>query len=334
MIYEEGWSENGPRSEATGRTLKEDYSDLDALRRELPGLILGHNLHGVDIDPRCAQIAQLALWMRAQKAFRQFGIARDRRPPIERTHIVVAEPMPGQEDLVKAFAATLDPPLIGELFQKIVAETALAGELGVLLRLEKNLSVAVEKARETFKALQNQGQQVFMPGLEPVKPQVELDLSGIDDESFFAEVEERILKALERFADSATGRVGMRRRLFAGDSAQGLALLELCRKRFDTILMNPPFGAVATSAKREYEKAYSRTKYDIYTAFVERGIELLIIKGRLGAITSRAGFFLSRFQKWREDILLKEATPMVFADLGHGVLDAMVETAAYCLEKS
>ena len=54
----------------------------------------------------------------------------------------------------------------------------------------------------------------------------------------------------------------------------------------------------------------------------------------LGAITSRTGFFLSSFQEWREEILLKEAPPVVFADLGYGVLDsAMVEVAAYCLEK-
>jgi hypothetical protein len=59
-------------------------------------------------------------------------------------------------------------------------------------------------------------------------------------------------------------------------------------------------------------------------------LELLEPGGLLGAITSRTGFFLSSFRKWREDILLKEARPTVFADLGYGVLDtAMVETAAY-----
>ena len=42
---------------------------------------------------------------------------------------------------------------------------------------------------------------------------------------------------------------------------------------------------------------------------------------------------LIRGQKWREEILLQEARPTVFADLGYGVLDtAMVEIAAYCLE--
>src|SRR5204863_9474534 len=67
-IYEEAWSDEGsPRSEATGRSLREDYPDLEALRRATPGLILRHNLHGIDIDPRASQIAGLALWLRAQR---------------------------------------------------------------------------------------------------------------------------------------------------------------------------------------------------------------------------------------------------------------------------
>lgn len=103
--------------------------------------------------------------------------------------------------------------------------------------------------------------------------------------------------------------------------------------KFDAVLMNPPFGAGSTRAKKDFEKAYPRTKNDVYAAFVERGIELSVRGGRVGAITSRTGFFLSSFQQWREEVLLKEAPPVVFADLGAGVLDtAMVETAAYCLE--
>jgi len=81
--------------------------------------------------------------------------------------------------------------------------------------------------------------------------------------------------------------------------------------------------------------AFARTKNDVYAAFVERGVGLLRDRGRVGAITSRTGFFLSSFQKWREDILLSQAPPIVVADLGKGVLDtALVETAAYCLEES
>jgi Eco57I restriction-modification methylase len=97
--------------------------------------------------------------------------------------------------------------------------------------------------------------------------------------------------------------------------------------------MNPPLGEASQASKATIEMAYRRTKNDVYAAFVERGLSLLKPQGMLGAITSRTGFFLSSFQKWREEILLTEARPTVFADLGYGVLDtAMVETTAYCLQ--
>ena len=135
----------------------------------------------------------------------------------------------------------------------------------------------------------------------------------------------------EEGAGGASG--SAKRRMFADDAAQGVGLLETAEKKFDVVLMNPPFGAGSARAKKDFEKAYPRTRNDVYAAFVERGIELLASRGRVGAITSRTGFFLSSFQKWREEIILKTAPPVVFADLGAGVLDsAMVETAAYCLE--
>jgi hypothetical protein len=148
----------------------------------------------------------------------------------------------------------------------------------------------------------------------------------------FAPPRERIRAALARFVREETGATNTRRRLFADDAAHGVALLAMAEKKFDAVLMNPPFGASSLRAKRDFEKAYPRTKNDVYAAFVERGTEILASRGRLGAITSRSGFFVSSFQKWRTDVL-DAAPPVVVADLGNGVLDgAMVETAAYCLE--
>ncbi|CAH0356365.1 BREX-1 system adenine-specific DNA-methyltransferase PglX [Sphingobium sp. CECT 9361] len=335
VIYEEAWSAGGvgPISEVTERSLCEDYPELADLRRAVPRLIVEHNLHGVDIDPRCAQIAALALWLRAQRAWKDLGIIAADRPRIQRTHIVVAEPMPGDAGLVEEFAARLDPPLLRDLFKKMVGESRLAGELGTLLRVEDGIAAELRRAREQF--VKQRQATAFLPGMEPVPKQGSLDLSGIDDDGFFHEAEARIAEALYTFAETATGSASVRRRLFAGDAAQGVALIDLVRTRFDLVLMNPPFGACSLGAKAEFEKSFPRTKNDVYAAFVERGIELLHPHGLLGAITSRTGFFLSSFQKWREEILLREAPPVVFADLGYGVLDsAMVEVAAYCLEKS
>jgi hypothetical protein len=338
MIYEEAWVDEARAvcSAVTGRTLRDDYPDLPSLRRAVSTLILEHNLVGVDIDPRAAQIAALALWMRAQRAWKDDAIPAAERPRVEYMNIVVAEPMPGDPELVEEFARRLQPPLLGDLFRRMVGEMRLAGELGTLIPIERAISAELRRAREQFVRERRAGAQTSLTfdGLEPSDAQVEFDLSGIDDDRFFHEAEALIVQALRSFSDAATGSASVRRRLFADDAAQGVALIDLLRSRYDVVLMNPPFGAASLAAKKEFEKAYPLTKNDIYAAFVERGIQLLLQGGLLGAITSRTGFFLSSFQSWREGILLKEAPPVVFADLGLGVMDAaMVEAAAYCLEK-
>ena len=138
-IYEEAWRStqmSDSPSQATGKCLRDDYPDEAALRRAMPALILQHNLHGVDIDPRCAQLAQLALWMRAQRALRDFGIARADRLAIRRANIVVAEPMPGEQDLRDDFLVRLSRPCLSDHFQRLVDTMKLAGDVGLLLPLE------------------------------------------------------------------------------------------------------------------------------------------------------------------------------------------------------
>lgn len=309
-IYEEAWGDEiAPPSEVTRNRLSQDYSDLELLRREIPGLILRHNLHGIDIDPRAAQIAALALWMRAQRALNDFDVVRGARPPIRKTNIVVAEPMPGEAELRREFAASLEPR-IGRLVETIFERMELAGEAGSLLRIESDIRKA---ARDVY------GEHG--------------PLFGLSDEANWAKAEEAVLTALRAYTERAANGRAFQRRLFAEDAARGLGFIDLCSLRYDVTLMNPPFGAFPEGARSWAQAAWPRTKNDIYAAFVERGIGLLKSRGRLGAITSRTGFFLSSFQKWREEILLKEAPPVVVADLGYGVMDdAMVEAAAYCLE--
>ena len=166
-IYEEAWSAEAlaPKSEATGRTLREDYPDLDDLRRAAAALIVEHNLYGVDIDPRCAQIAALALWLRAQRAWKDLGVAASRAA----AHPAHAHRR-GRADARRRgarreFAARLDPPLLRDLFRKMVAESRLAGELGTLLRVEDGIAAELHRAREQFvKQRQTTG---FLPGMEP-----------------------------------------------------------------------------------------------------------------------------------------------------------------------
>jgi hypothetical protein len=333
-IYQEAWHD--PEAAAfsqTQRTLREEYASAEELRAALPALILRHNLYGVDIDPRAAQIAALALWMRAERAKSDLKVPAHKRLPIQRTNIVVAEPMPGDEELLAAFVQKFEAPVLGELLEQMVREMQLAGELGSLLKIDVALEKQISLTRKEFVSWRQEKAQA-LPGTEQIFAHEGRLFRGIDDEGFFEDVGDLITAQLRLFAEAAGGPARVRRHLFVEDTTQGVALIDLIRKRFDVVLMNPPFGAGSIKAKKAFDTSYPRTKNDVYAAFVERGIELLHPRGLLGAITSRTGFFLSSFQKWREEILLKEAPPVVVADLGYGVLDAaMVEVAAYCLEK-
>jgi hypothetical protein len=278
--------------------------------------------------------------MRAQKTYQAQGIAAGDRPLITKVNIAVAEPMPAEKEELQAFldqhlSSDVEARVLGQLLKEVFEAMKLAGDLGSLLKVEKAIAATLEAAEKQWRrGIQGVGPRSLF-GNDAAVPQVrrlEFDVSGID-RSFWKEAEARLYTALQAFAEEATRRQGYQRQLFAEDAAHGFALIDLLRQSYDVVLMNPPFGECAAGAKTEFQRLYPRTKNDLYAAFVERGLDLLRTGGRLGAITSRTGFFLTSFKKWREEILLGEARPLIVADLGQGVLDAMVETAAYTLEK-
>lgn len=290
------------------KPLSQTYADQDAFLHDVPRLIIEHNIYGVDIDPRAAQIASLALWLRAQRAWHQAGVKAKDRPQVGRGHVVAAVAPPAEVDLRKRFMEELDP-LDAELFEKTLFLLKGLPELGVLLQVEKELPALV---RAVF------GEHG--------------DLFREEDMAQWQKAEARLQNALSEFARAA--RSTYQGRLFAEDALQGLRMIDHCREVFDVVVMNPPFGALAAGTKDQLAKAYPNSKTDLLSIFVERGLGLMRAGSKIGAITSRTCFFLSTFQKWREQIVLKEAVPEALADLGLGVMDdAMVEAAAYVLEK-
>ena len=66
------------------------------------------------------------------------------------------------------------------------------------------------------------------------------------------------IDALHEYAAQGAGAQAARRRLFAEDAGQGVALLELLRQRYDVVLMNPPFGAGSLKAKPVFDAGISR----------------------------------------------------------------------------
>ncbi|HGP0065528.1 BREX-1 system adenine-specific DNA-methyltransferase PglX [Pseudomonas aeruginosa] len=318
-IYREAWAweqQHGSGSldistqpQAALKPLSQTYEDETAFLRDVPRLIIEHNIYGVDIDPRAAQIASLALWLRAQRAWHDAGVKAKDRPLIGRGHVVAAIAPPAERELRQQFAANLDKR-DAELFEKTLQLLKGLPEMGVLLQVERDLPHLIEKVYGKNTDLFNDRQKA----------------------KTWAQIETDLHSALTDFSQAA--KATYQGRLFAQDALQGLRLIDLCREVFDVVVMNPPFGALATNTKDQLAKAYPRSKNDLLAIMVERGLELLRAGGRIGAITSRTCFFLSSFQRWREDVVLGIARPEVMADLGFGVMDdAAVEAAAYVLEK-
>ncbi len=320
-IYREAWDweqEHGPGSldistqpSAHFKPLSQTYADQASFLRDVPHLIIEHNIHGVDIDARAAQIASLALWLRAQRAWHDAGVKAKDRPLIGRGQVLAAIAPPAEQELREQFAADL-APLDAVLFEKTLQLLKGLPELGVLLQAERDLPQLIR--------------QVYVGGKTD-------GLFAAEERETWQRAEDRLRVALTDYGRAA--KAAYQGRLFAHDALEGLRLIDLTRETFDVVVMNPPFGALSSGVKNLLARAYPRSKNDLLAIFVERGLELLRPGGRLGAITSRTCFFLSSFQKWREAVVLGIATPEVMADLGHGVMDdAMVEAAAYVLRKS
>ena len=272
----------------------------------MPRLIIEHNIYGVDIDPRATQIASLSLWLRAQRAWHEAGVKATDRPQIGRGHVVAAVLPPAEVWLRERFMADLNV-LDAALFEQTLFLLKDLPELGVLLQVEREVPSLIRKIfgehGDLFKAV---------------------------DMTRWEKAKTRLRAALLDFARTAQSTY--QGRLFAQDALEGLRLIELVDNKFDVVLMNPPFGALTPNTKTGLSKHYPNSQNDLLSLFIERGLQCLKENGRLGSITSRTCFFLPSFQDWRSNVLNKEATLEVLADLGLGVMDdAFVEAAAYTM---
>ncbi len=315
--------------------LHQSYDSKEAFLSDVPKLIIENNIHGVDIDPRAAQIAGLSLWLRAQKSWVAHNIQPNKRPQIQRSNIVCAEPMPGEISILKEFTSQIRPRVLGQLVEVIFDKMQLAGEAGTLLKIEEEIQIAIDEAKEQKQegGLWEQG-SLFGENKWELQEGIRYNFDDGVSDDFWGEAEYLILAELERYAESVSGDDSSQKRMFAQDAAKGFAFIDLSRKHFDVVLMNPPFGDFSQNWKNRGKSSYPSSYNDILASFIERGLLLQPIQGRLGAITSRTCFFLTSFKKWRENIALGLAKPEVMVDLGNGIMDdAMVEAAAYVLER-
>lgn len=305
----------------------------ESFHREVPRLILENNIFGCEIDPRALQLAALSLWLRAQRSYGEMGIPAGERPLIRKSNLVLAEAMPGNKRLLKGLMDELDKPM-QRLLTTIWDKMKFVGEAGLLFKMEKEISDDIEYLRKNWSKV-NQNRNLSFYDSEERRAEVmaaneaRRALRHHKDE-FFEEITERLQNALQELSSRLSEEEGYENALFSEDATRGFAFIELCQKRFDCIVMNPPFGEGSEHTSQYLNDNYPAWSKNLVCAFFDRMQEMLDDGGLVGAIFDRTVLIKSIYVDFRKHNLC--GTIKYCADTGWGVLDANVETAVLIVD--
>lgn len=306
----------------------------EQFQSRVPALILEKNIFGCEIDPRALQIAALSLWLRAQRSYSENNIERAARPMITRSNLVLAEAMPGNKRLLNALMADMDAPM-KRLISKIWDKMKYVGEAGLLIKMEEEIKSEIEELKKNWSKLNATKQQLNLfdsteEELKAAERAVQLEKKAVK-EHFFAKVSEKLQEALRSLSQQLSEEEGYENTLFANDATRGFAFIELCQKRFDVILMNPPFGEGSENTAPYLDENYPTWCSNLVCAFFDRMQEMLTDDGKVGAIFDRTVLIKSSYEIFRQRNICGYIS--YCADTGWGVLDAQVETSTLVLTK-
>ena len=313
--------------------------------RGVPAAILEHNLFGIDIDPRAIQIASLSLMLTAKEAALQHGFSPlDVR--VRRTNLVVANAVDLGQERLRALVERVGKrngtgQLRERLFTAVWDNLQYVSELGSLVQVRESVAQVLDawvdaRAREKgltkLLARRPEGQldlgTILTDSERERAQQLELERQVLEAEA--RELAAELLGAIEAAAAQATEDPSDR--IFAEDTARGLKLLQLLSRKYDVVVMNPPYGAFVPKVRDFVKTAYPITSNNIYATFIDRATQLTELEGYIGALVSATFINLKSFEKLRTEILLKRNPLIAMLDLGFGILDdATVETAAVVL---
>ncbi|MDE6007753.1 MAG: N-6 DNA methylase, partial [Muribaculaceae bacterium] len=153
----------------------------------------------------------------------------------------------------------------------------------------------------------------------------------LNKDEFFAELKDNLTKRITELSEQMSENEGYENALFSEDAARGLAFIELCMRRFDVIVMNPPFGEGSEASSPYLDKNYEAWCKNLVCAFFDRMQEMLSEGGKLGAIFDRTVMIKSSYEAFRRKNLCGYISAC--ADTGWEVLEASVETSTFIIEK-
>jgi hypothetical protein len=281
---------------------------------DVPKLIIEHNLHGVDLDDRAIQLAQLGLYIKAKR--------KKRTVKIEHFNIVSSDFfLPAYEEVKHLFenGAPLDSQL-EEIVIDLWDDLQQAHKFGSLIRLEEKFNIRLEALVNEFQRTQL---NLFAEG----------SLANVD------QFRENFFNNLQRAVAQNTAKQGL---TFLNTKTQdAITFLQLLTQKYDVAVANPPYTDSADFGPelKKFVEANYKQPYkfntNLYATFIKRCCEIIDDKGKVAMVHPPTFMYIKTFEDVRK-FMLDKMHISLFVEWGYlGMFhqSARVDAAMYILEK-
>lgn len=284
-----------------------DYNETD-----IPKLIIENNLHGIDLDDRAIQLAQLGLYIKAKR--------KKRTAKLEHFNIVSSDFfLPAYAEVKNIF----EDGNVGERERKIIEDVwedlQNAHKFGSLIRLEEKLNL------KWF-------------GVQKAEPKGVITMFGQENLDNFETFRTSFFTNLQTAVAQNTAKQGQ---TFLNTKTQdAITFLQLLTQKYDVAVANPPYTDSADFGpelrifvEANYKQPY-KFNSNLYAVFIKRCFELTTENGKIALIHPLTFMYIKTFEDVRKFILDKTHIS-VFVDYGLSNLfgTVMVDPAFYVLEK-
>lgn len=285
-----------------------EHYNADYSRREIPRLIIERNLHGIDLDERAVQIAQLGLYIKARthrgRSVRKYNVIA--------SHFI----LPEYEEVKEYFEA-------GEHYDDrkktimcdIWNDLRAAYKFGSLVRVEEKL--------------------------EAMMPHEEISLFSVSEMqdvfSFRQSFVTKLRNHLQEYSNGLFGNSFMRFRTNAA-----MDFLDIISKKYDVAVANPPytdsadFGMELKAFVDENYKKPLKFNTNLYASFIKRCCELTDVDGKVGMVHPPTFMYIKTFEDVRKHLIEKTHIDL-FVEWGYlGMFNpaARVDSAMYVINKN
>lgn len=290
----------------------EEY-DADYDERDISKLIIENNLHGVDLDDRAIQLAQLGLFIKAKR--------KRNNKSITHFNIVSSDFFLPEYEAVKPIFENNDH--VGDRERKIISELwsdlQNAHKFGSLIRLEEKMSL------RWFGTKEKTASNVITL----------FDTENVEDyETFKSNFFTNLLQAITEYTTTKG------QNFLNTKTKDAITFLQLLTQQYDIATANPPytnssdFGEDLKKFVNDNYKKPQSFNTNLYATFIKRCYELLDNKGRMALVHPPTFMYIKTFADVREFMITKTNIEL-FVEWGYlGMFNptARVDAAMYIIE--